>query len=70
MNDAQAKLVARIASLTTDQLKEISLRLALDPSKEAIIVCAKVEAELEQRLPEAEMLAHCAMLDALLDAAA
>jgi hypothetical protein len=70
MTNAAAKLNARIAAMTTAQLLEISLRMALDTSNEAIIVCAKVEGELMRRMPEAEFVAHCGQIEALLDAAA
>lgn len=63
-------LAAKIASLTTEQLLEVSLRMALETSNEAIIVCAKVEGELCRRLPEAEFIAHCDAIEALMDAAA
>ena len=67
---ATEKLNTRIASMTTEQLLEISLRLTLDTSNEAIIVCSKVEGELCRRMPEAEFVAHCKQLEALMDAAA
>lgn len=70
MNPAATKLTARIASLTVEQLKEISLRMALDTSSEAIIVCSKVEGELCRRMPEAEYIAHCDAIESLMDAAA
>lgn len=66
---AQQKLTAKIANLSTDALKEISIRMALDTSNEAIIVCSKVEGELCRRLPEAEFIAHCDAIEALMDAA-
>lgn len=65
---ANDELNARLASLTTAQLMEISLRLTLDDSVDAIIVCSRAERELEQRMPEAEFLAHLDAVDALLDA--
>ena len=67
---AKEKLTARIAGLTTEALKEISIRMALDTSNEAIIVCSKVEGELLRRLPEEEFIAHCEAVEALMDAAA
>lgn len=67
---ATEKLNSRIASLTTDQLKEISIRMALNTTNEAIIVCSKVEGELFRRMPEADFIAHCAAIEALMDAAA
>ena len=69
MTDAQAALTARLAGLPTEQLKEISLRMTLADSNEAIIVCTYAERELERRVPEAEFLAHMAEVDALLDLA-
>ncbi len=69
MNAAE-KLNAKIASLTTDELKEISIRMALSTSNEAIIVCAKVEGELSRRLTENEFVSHCETIEALMDAAA
>jgi len=67
---ATEKLNAKIAALTTDALKEISIRMALNTTNEAIIVCSKVEGELFRRLPDAEFIAHCAAIEALMDAAA
>jgi hypothetical protein len=64
------KLNARIASLTTEQLVEISLRLTLDTSDEAIIVCNRAERELANRMTEAEFCAHMDACEALLDLAA
>jgi len=67
---ASEKFTARVASMTTDQLLEISLRMALETSNEAIIVCAKVEGELCRRLPDADFLAHCDQIEMLMDCAA
>ncbi len=70
MTDAQAKLAARIASLTTEQIAEVSLRMTLVPTHEAIIVCTYAERELERRMSAADFAAHMDACDALLDAAA
>ena len=70
MINAAEKLTTRIASLTTEQLSEISLRMALETSNEAIIVCAKVEGELYRRMPEADFVAHCEQIETLMDCAA
>jgi hypothetical protein len=67
--NANDKLTAKIAAQSVDQLKEISLRLTLDCSVEAIIVCNRVERELAARLPEAEFVAHMEACEALLDVA-
>lgn len=67
---AQQKLTNKIAALSTEALKEISLRLAIVTTNEAIIVCSKVEGELFRRLPDAEFIAHCDAVEALMDAAA
>lgn len=66
---AAAKLRARIKSMTTEQLMEVSLRLTLDTSLDAIIVCAAAERELAARLSDAEFAAHMDACEALLDAA-
>ncbi len=66
---ANDKLTAKIAALGVDHLKEISLRLTLDCSAEAIIVCNRAERELAKRLSEAEFVAHMEACEALLDAA-
>ncbi len=67
---ATEKLNTKIAGLTTEALMEISIRMALNVSDEAIIVCSKVEGELFRRLPEEAFIAHCAAVEALMDAAA
>jgi hypothetical protein len=67
---ASDKLNARLASLTTEQLVEISLRLTLDTSDEAIIVCNRAERELAKRMTDAEFGAHMDACEALLDLAA
>jgi len=66
---AADKLNARIASLTTDQLVEISLRLTLASSSEEIIVCNRAEDELQERLSDADFAAHMDACEAMLDAA-
>lgn len=68
--NADAALTARLASLTTEQLVEISLRLTLATSNEEIIVCNRAERELERRMPEADFIAHMDACEALMDAAA
>lgn len=68
MNAAQ-KLDAKIAAMTVAQMKEVSLRLTLDCTAEAIIVCNRVERELARRLPDAEFIAHMEVCEALLDEA-
>ena len=67
---ATDKLAARIASLTTEQLLEISLRMTLATTGKEILVATYADRELERRLPEADFLAHLATCEALLDAAA
>lgn len=67
---AQQKLNAQISRLSTEQLLEIALRMALDTSDEAIIVCAKVDGELARRMPEDQFIAHCEQIEAMMDAAA
>lgn len=70
MTNAKQKLNNRIANMTTAELLEISFRMALETSNEAIIVCAKVEGELSRRLPESEFIAYCGAIEAIMDAAA
>lgn len=67
---ANDKLNAKIAGLTTEALKEISFRLTLDATPEAIIVCNRAEGELAKRLTNVEFLAHMVACEAMLDAAA
>ena len=67
---AQQKLTARIASLTTEQIVEISLRMNLATDKEQIIVGIYAERELEKRMTAEEFAAHFAVLETMLDAAA
>ena len=67
---ANDKLNAKIAAMTTEQLKEVSLRLTLVCTTEAIIVCNRAERELAQRLSDAEFIAHMEACEALLDMAA
>ena len=66
---ANKKLNARIQSLTTEQLLEISLRLTLATTAEEIIVCNRAERELQNRLPESEFVAHMEVLETLLNSA-
>jgi hypothetical protein len=67
---ANEKLTARLARLTTEQLVEISVRLTLTPTNEAIIVCNRAERELAKRMTKTEFAAHMDAVEALLDAAA
>jgi hypothetical protein len=64
------KLTDRIATLPTEQLLEISLRLTLATTAEAVLVCNRVDRELERRLPEAEFIAHMDACEALMECAA
>ena len=66
---ASDKLNAKIAAMTTQQLFDASLMLTLATTPEEIIVCSRVERELESRVTEAEFLAHMDACEALLDAA-
>lgn len=66
---ANEKLNAKIASMTTEQLIETTVRLNLVCTPEAIVVCNRAERELERRLPEAEFSALLADLETMLDAA-
>jgi hypothetical protein len=67
MTDANRKLNDRIRMMTTDQLKEVSIRLTLASTAEEIIVCNRAERELQNRLPEKEFIAHMDILEAMLD---
>lgn len=67
---ADAKLTAKIAALSVEQLKELSLRLTLATTVEEQIVCNRVERELERRIPEADFIAHMEVCDALMGLAA
>lgn len=67
---AKDKLNARLVSLPTAQLIEISLRLAADLSREACIVASAAETVLMDRMTEAEFVAHMEKVEAALDAAA
>ena len=69
-DEARAALIAKAASMTTDQLLEASLRLNAVCTNEAIIVCTYLEREIERRLPEAEFAAHMEACEALLELAA
>ena len=66
---ASDKLNAKIAAMTTQQLFDASLMLTLATTPEEIIVCNRVERELECRVTEAEFLAHMDACEAMLDAA-
>lgn len=66
---ARQKLKARVAAMSLQQLKDTSLLLVLATKPEEIIVANFIEDELCERMPEAEFVAHCANLEAILDAA-
>jgi hypothetical protein len=68
--NANDKLNAKIAALTTEQLLEIATRLNLVCTTEAIVVCNRVDRELEKRLTPAEFMDHLGAMEAMLDAAA
>ena len=68
--NADAKLTAKIAALSVEQLKEISLRLTLASTAEEILVCNRAERELERRVSAAEFIAHMNDCAALLEIAA
>lgn len=68
--DAEQKLAAKIAAQSTEALVEIATRLNLVPTTEAVIVCNRVERELESRMSPEDFLAHLDAMDAMLDAAA
>jgi hypothetical protein len=67
---ASEKLNAKIEAMTTEQLIETTTRLNLVCSPESIVVCNRVERELEKRLPEAEFLALLDDLELMLESAA
>lgn len=70
MTSAQEKLTARIASLTTEQIIEVSLRMNLATTQDQTIVAIYAERELEKRMTPADFVAHMDVLEAMLDAAA
>ena len=67
---ANDKLNAKIASQTTEALLETSTRLNLVCTNEAIIVCIRVDRELEKRLSPEAFEAHMQAMETMLDAAA
>lgn len=67
---ANDKLTAKIAAQTTEALLEIATRLNLVCTTDAILVCNRVDRELERRLSPAEFAKHIDAMDAMLDAAA
>ena len=67
---AQEKLAARLASLTTEQLVEVSLRMSLSMSTEATLVGIYAERELEKRMSAEDFAAHLDVLETMLEAAA
>jgi predicted HicB family RNase H-like nuclease len=70
MTDAKAKLTAKIAAMTVEELKELTLRMTLAATKEGVVLNAYAELELKRRVPEAEFLAHMETCDALVELAA
>jgi hypothetical protein len=64
------KLNAKIEAQTTEALLEIATRLNLVCTTEAIIICNRVDRELERRLSGPEFAAHLQAMEAMLDAAA
>lgn len=66
---AKEKLTARLASLTTAQLVEISIRMNLAMSSEETLVGIYAERELENRMTTEEFAAHMEVLETMLDAA-
>lgn len=66
---ANEKLNAKIEAQTTEALLEISTRLNLATSNEEIIVCNRVDSELQRRLTPAEFSAHMDAMELMLDAA-
>ena len=67
---ANDKLNAKIEAQSTEALLEIATRLNLVCTTEAIIVCNRVDRELERRLSESEFSAHLEAMESMLDAAA
>lgn len=67
---AQEKLTTNIETMTTEQLREVAIRMNTMGTTESIIVCTYVDRELERRLPEAEFTAFMEELEAMLDLAA
>lgn len=70
MTDAKAKLTAKIAAMTVEELKELTLRMTLAATKEGVVLNAYAELELKRRVSEAEFLAHMEACDALVELAA
>lgn len=69
MNEAKQKLSEKIASMTTDQLKETSIIMATALTNEEIIVGTYAERELEKRLTEREFIAHIECVENIMDRA-
>jgi hypothetical protein len=67
---AADKLTAKIAAQTTEALLEIATRLNLVCTTEAILVCNRVDRELERRLLPEDFAKHMDAMEAMLDAAA
>lgn len=70
MTDAKAKLTAKIAAMTVEELKELTLRMTLATTKEGVVLNAYAELALKRRVSEAEFLAHMEACDALVELAA
>lgn len=66
---ANEKLNAKIEAQTTEALLEIATRLNLATSNEEIIVCNRVDNELQRRLTPADFSAHMDAMELMLDAA-
>jgi hypothetical protein len=66
---AKAKMAKMIRGLTTDQLIEGIIKLNLATSSEEILVCCKMETELESRMSEAEFVEFMQALESELNAA-
>ena len=65
--NAQQKLNARVAALTTEELIEVSMRMVVVSSCEATVVVAAAEKELERRMSAEEFTKFMSVLDAMLD---
>lgn len=67
---AKENLTARLASLATEQLVEISLRMNLAMTTEESLVGIYAERELEKRMTADDFSAHMEVLEAMMDLAA
>ena len=70
MTDAKAKLTAKLAVMTVEELKELTLRMTLAATKGGVVLNAYAELELKRRVSKAEFLAHMEACDALVELAA